>query len=110
MNFYNRVRTLHEAGRLTGDGHPAALCRHADPIIRHFAERFGDWSTGIGRGIPLVQFIGRELVIAAMRYMVDTEDRVSLVFLVSAQRETDRSLYQLIWFLFPRNVPASQRT
>lgn len=78
-----QVRTLHEAGLPYGE--MAILLRyrrHADPIIRHFAERFGDRVKLVSdEAFLLSSSLSVSLLIAAMRYMADTEDRVSLAFL-----------------------------
>ena len=77
-----QIRTLHEAGLPYGE--MAILLRyrrHADPIIRHFAERFGDRVKLVSdEAFLLSSSLSVNLLIAAMRYMADTEDRVSLAF------------------------------
>ncbi len=78
-----QVRALHKAGLPYGK--MAILLRyrrHAAPVIRHFAERFGDRVKLVSdEAFLLSSSLSVNLLIAAMRYMADTEDRVSLAFL-----------------------------
>ncbi len=92
-----QVRTLHEAGLPYKE--MALLLRyrrHAAPIIRHFAERFGDQVKVVSdEAFLLSSSLSVNLLIAAMRYMVDTKDRVSLAFLAlhsGKPTETDVNL------------------
>ncbi len=78
-----QVRALHEAGLPYGK--MTILLRHRKhiaPIVRRFAEHFGDEMKPVSdeafllSGSPCVN-----ILVAAMRYMADADDRVSLAFL-----------------------------
>lgn len=83
----DQVQTLHDAGLPYGE--MAILVRKrkfTEPIVRHFADRFGDRVKIVSdEAFLLSSALSINLLVAAMRYLSDPDDRVSLAFLVLRQ-------------------------
>ena len=76
------VARLHQSGLPYGE--MAILLRkrkHADPVIRRFADRLPDVKIVSDEAFLLSSSLGVNILIAAMRWMTDPDDRVSLAFL-----------------------------
>lgn len=85
----DQVHALHEGGLPYGE--MAILVRKrkfTEPIIRRFGERFGDTVKLVSdEAFLLSSSLGINLLIAAMRYMVEPDDRISLAFLALHMRD-----------------------
>lgn len=79
----DQVQALHEAGLPYGE--MAILVRKrkfTDPIVRHFADRFGDRVKIVSdEAFLLSSSLSINILIAAMRWLTSPDDRVSLAFL-----------------------------
>ncbi|MCD8318399.1 MAG: UvrD-helicase domain-containing protein [Paraprevotella sp.] len=77
-----QVGRLHDAGRPYNE--MAILLRfrrHADPIIRHFADRMPNVKIVSDEAFLLSSSLAVNRLIAAQRYLADPEDKISLAFL-----------------------------